>query len=204
MNANLRIGIQGGEGSFNYQALVELGMRRQGVQDYEPVFLFTTEAVLSALQAGKVDRGQFALYNSTCGPVEETMEAIGMGRFTFEVLDSYSIPIAHALICKKGVELAQIRTILTHPKVLEQCEGNLRKHYDWIEQKRGEGDMIDPARAAQALRDDELPDDHATLSCSALSDVFGLKILATDLQDSSDNATTFLYITQGNRDVTKG
>ena len=192
MNGNLRIGIQGGEGSFNYQAL-ELGMRRQRVQDYEPVFLFTTEAVLSALQAGMVDRGQFALYNSTCGPVEETMEAIG--RFTFEVLDWYSIPIAHALICKKGVELAQIRTILTHPKVLEQCEGNLREHYDWIEQKRGEGDMIDPAMAAQALRDDELPDDHATLSCRALSDVYGLKILATDLQDRSENATTFLYIT---------
>ena len=145
MNGNLRIGIQGGEGSFNYQAL-ELGMRRQRVQDYEPVFLFTTEAVLSALQAGMVDRGQFALYNSTCGPVEETMEAIG--RFTFEVLDWYSIPIAHALICKKGVELAQIRTILTHPKVLEQCEGNLREHYDWIEQKRGEGDMIDPDRGS--------------------------------------------------------
>ena len=199
MNANLRIGIQGGAGSFNHQAL-ELGMRRQRIQDYELVFLFTTEAVLSALQAGEVDRGQFALYNSIGGPVKETIE--GIGRFAFKVLDWYSIPVAHALICKKGVELAQIRTILTHPQVFKQCEGNLRKHYDRIEQKRGEGEMIDPARVAQALRDDELPDDHATLSCRALSDVYGLKILATDLQDRSDNATTFLYVTRGNRDVT--
>jgi prephenate dehydratase len=36
-------------------------------------YLYTTKAVLEALQQGSIDYGQFALYNSIGGLVEETL-----------------------------------------------------------------------------------------------------------------------------------
>ena len=193
IQAQVKIGIQGGAGSFNHQAL-QLGIQRRRLSNVDVDFLFTTDAVLSALQEGRLDYGQFALYNSLGGPVSETLDAIGC--YQFEVVESYGITIEHSLICKKGVQLEQIKTIISHPHAIKQCENTLRYHASRFVIKSGEGEMIDPARVAQALRDNELPDDHATLSSHLIADVYDLDLVARGWQDKSDNVTTFLLVKQ--------
>lgn len=187
----IKIGVQGGPGSFNDVA-VKFYTETRHVSPYEVVYLFTSEAVLSALAGKEIDYGQFALYNSRRGAVEETMRSIGPHRF--QVVDWYSIPVTHHLICRQDVAIAEIATIMTHPQVLSQCRATLREKYPHLHFIQGEGEMIDPARVASALKNGDIPPSVATLGCKSIAHVYGLKIIDSDLQDESNNETTFLLV----------
>ena len=188
---SLTIGIQGGAGSFNDEAL-QYYMQTQGVSIYEPVYLHTTARVLEALQEGRVARGQFTIHSTIGGLVEESVALLG--RYRFEVIDWYTRPTRHCLIGRPEVDLASVKTLMTHPQVLKECRQNLARRYPHLEQTVAAGEQIDPAAVAQALSEDRLPATIATLSSRALAAVYGLKILDTELQDSPDNATTFLFV----------
>ncbi|HEX8355667.1 MAG TPA: hypothetical protein VF611_22360, partial [Pyrinomonadaceae bacterium] len=65
MTKRLTIGIQGGVGSFNEQALGTYLERRGGAPgEVEIRYLYTTDNVLSELKSRTIDRGQFAVENS--------------------------------------------------------------------------------------------------------------------------------------------
>ena len=188
---SLTIGIQGGAGSFNDEALQHY-MQQQGVSIYEPVYLHTTTRVLEALQDGLVARGQFAIHSTIGGLVEEAVALLG--RYRFEVIDWYTRPTRHCLIGRPEVDLASVKTLMTHPQALKECQQTLARRYPHLEQTVAAGEQIDPAAVAQALSEDRLPATIATVSSRALAEVYGLRILDTDLQDSPDNATTFLFV----------
>ena len=188
---SLTIGIQGGAGSFNDEALQHY-MRQQGVATYETVYLHTTARVLKALQKGRVARGQIAIHSTLGGLVEESVMLLG--RYRFEVIDWYTRPTRHCLIGRPEVDLASVKTLMTHPQVLKECQQNLTRRYSHLEQTVAVGEQIDPAAVAQALSAGRLPASIATLSSRALAEVYGLRILDTDLQDRPDNATTFLFV----------
>jgi len=186
-----RIGVQGGPGSFNDEA-VKFYADMCHVSSCEVVYLYTSEAVLAALTRKEIDYGQFALYNSRGGVVEETMRSIGPHRF--QVVDWYSIPVSHHLICLQEADIAGIETIMTHPQVFSQCRQTLRQRYPHLRFMEGAGEMIDPARVAAALKNGEISPSVATLGCQSIANVYGLKIIDSDLQDDSDNETTFLLV----------
>jgi len=187
----IKIGVQGGAGSFNDEA-VKFYTETRHVSPYEVVYLYTSEAVLAALAGKEIDYGQFALYNSRGGAVEETMRSMGPHRF--QVVDWYSIPVAHHLICRQDAAIAEIATIMTHPQVLSQCRATLRERYPHLRFIQGKGEMIDPARVAFALKNGDIPPSVATLACKSIAHVYGLKIIDSDLQDESNNETTFLLV----------
>jgi len=187
----IKIGVQGGPGSFNDVAVKFYTVTRH-IRSYEVVYLYTSEAVLAALAGKEIDYGQFALYNSRGGVVEETMRSMGLHRF--QVVDWYSIPVAHHLICRQDVAINEIATIMTHPQVLSQCWTTLRVRYPHFHFIQGEGEMIDPARVASALKNGDIPPSFATLGCKSIAHVYGLKIIDSDLQDDNSNETTFLLV----------
>ncbi|MEW6519119.1 MAG: prephenate dehydratase domain-containing protein [Thermodesulfobacteriota bacterium] len=191
MTRPIRIGIQGGAGSFNDEAVRFYANRRQ-LSSWEVVYLHTTAAVLAALTAKDIDYGQFAICNSSGGLVEETMQAIGPHRF--QVLEWYTIPVSHHLICRQEADIGSLDTIITHPQVLSQCRATLRQQYPHLRLTSGQGAMIDPARVAAALQSGEMPVSVATLGCRSLARQYGLQIIAHDLQDNPRNETTFLLV----------
>lgn len=187
----VRIGVQGGRGSFNDQA-VKFYVETRHVSPWDAVYFHTTEAVLRALAAKEIDYGQFALYNSRGGMVEETMQAIGPHRF--QVVDWYTIPVIHHLMCRQDADIIGLATIMTHPQVLSQCRATLRERYPHLRLTQGEGDMIDPARVAAALENGAIPPTVATLGCASMAHIYGLKIIDSGLQDDENNETTFLLV----------
>jgi len=87
----LIVGIQGGKGSFNEEA-ARYYLEREGVKEYKLVYLYTTANVLQALHEAKVDRGQFAIHNSTGGIVQESIEATALQRY--KIVEQFSIKIS--------------------------------------------------------------------------------------------------------------
>ena len=187
----LKIGIQGGAGSFNEEAITYY-IQRNNIANVELVYLHTSENVLRELEDGTVDQGIFALHNSLGGIVMESIEA--MGRYHFSIVEEFAIKISHALMVKKGTKLKEIDTIMTHPQVLAQCKGSLHQKYSHLKQTWGEGELIDHALVAKALSEGKLPSNIATMGSKVLADLYNLDIIEDNLQDLHDNYTSFLLV----------
>jgi arogenate dehydrogenase (NADP+) len=187
----LVIGIQGGPGSFNEQA-VRHYLERAEISKYEVRYLYTTEGVFQALHCGDVDRGQFAIHNSRGGVVNESIEA--MARFNFEIVEEYEIKISHALMIRSDATLNEIDTIMTHPQVLKQCAAKLSKKYSKLKLTSGQGDLIDHAQVAQHLAQRHLPKNIATMGSSILAELNDLIVVEDNLQDLEDNFTSFMMV----------
>ncbi len=187
----IKIGVQGGLGSFNDEA-VAYYLASRGVKEFEIQYLYTTAAVLKAVSEKRIDYGQFALYNSYAGPVEESIRLIGSS--FFHVQDWYSIPVAHYLMCHRNADAQDIDTIMAHPQALLQCRKNLEGRYPHHNLVSGTEEMADGSRVAAALQEGLLPNSTAVLGCRSLAAHFGLKIVADELQDVAGNTTTFLLV----------
>lgn len=191
MDTKLIIGIQGGKGSFNEEAITYF-IKKSKITDYEIVYLYTSEAVLSALKKSEIDKGLFAIHNSVGGIVDESIEA--MANYVFKIEEEFAIEISHTMMIKKGVDFSQIDTIMTHPQVLRQCKSNLRTKYPHLAQTSGEGILVDSATAAKALSEGKLPENIAVMGSKIIAEIYDLEIVETDLQDAANNLTSFLFV----------
>lgn len=185
----LTIGIQGGRGSFNELA-VENFMKSLN-QDCRLSYLHTTENVLTALEKGEIDRGQFAIRNTLGGEVKESVEA--MKKHNFHVICQYNLKVAHTLMMSPNAKLEEIDTVVAHPQALKQCREHLKK-YPKLKQIRGEGDLVDPSTWAENLSKGKIGFNHAILGNKALAELNKLKVVEENMQDSDENYTTFLLV----------
>jgi proline dehydrogenase len=188
-----RVGIQGGRGSFNDVA-ARLHLPKT-IAEFELSYLGTTPAVLEALDAGEIAYGQFALYNTSGGIYEESLAAIA--RHTFRVVDQYRLPIRHVLMARpEVVDAAQLTCILTHAQVMKQCVRSLRERFPELRVEIGQGELTDPAAVGAALSSGALPPSTGVISSAAIAEMNGLRVLAEDLQDDSNNASVFLLVSK--------
>lgn len=185
------LGIQGGQGSFNEEAAGHY-LRSNPVPAYRIQYLYTSPAVMEALLRGEIDRGQCAVYNSVGGFVEETTRALE--QYPVRVVEEFEIKIAHALMIRPDQDFSAIRTIMCHPQVLAQCQGNLQKKYPHLRQTSGEGEWVDNAKTAEALATRRLSDDTAVMGSRALADIYGLRVVEDNLQDLEENYTRFIHV----------
>lgn len=187
----ITIGIQGGKGSFNEEA-IQYYLKRNGIEKYRIEYLHTTQNVLRSLHEGDIDQGLFAMHNSVGGIVMESIEAIAQYKFT--IIEDFAIKISHALMIRKDAKLKDITTIMTHPQVFAQCKDTLKKKYPNLKQVSGVGELIDHALVAQALSERKIDQNIATMGSKILAEIYDLKIVEDNLQDAKENYTSFLLV----------
>jgi chorismate mutase/prephenate dehydratase len=188
----IKIGIQGGVGSFNHQAISYYKEQKPEYQTATIEYLYTVENVFAALESGEIDYGQFAAYNSLGGMVGETLAQIGQHHFVIE--DSYQIQIAHFLMIHPEANLDQIDTVMGHEQVLKQCKATLQADYGNLKQVAGYAEFTDNTSIAEGVMSGKLPKTTACLAGVQLAKAFGLKVVAENLQDHDQNYTTFLLV----------
>jgi prephenate dehydratase len=186
------IGIQGGKGSFNEEAVQHFFKTLAGDTLYCVQYLYTSDQVMKAVVKGEVSRGQCALYNSVGGYVEETTTALE--QYAVTVVESFDIKIAHALMIRPDQSLDQIDTVMCHPQVLAQCKHTLQAQYPHLKQTSGNGEWIDNAKTAEALAKKILPDNVAIMGSRVLSTVYHLTVIEDNLQDATENFTRFIQV----------
>jgi len=187
----IKIGIQGGRGSFNEEAC-RIYCSNNLIDSYDIEYLYTSDCVLKALENREVDFGVCAIENSLGGLVWETVHALS--QYNCRILDHFEIIINHALLGRADSSLATIDTIMSHPQALAQTQGTLARDYADKRQISGEGILVDQATAAAALAEGKLPATTAVVASRVCADLFGLTVLAEGLQDLAENLTTFLWI----------
>lgn len=189
----LTIGIQGGRGSFNEEA-IRYWLKRSGITKYRIRYLYTSKRVLSALHEGKIDRGQFAIHNSVGGIVEESITA--MSDYTYKIIEEFAIKISHALMMRDDAKYEQLTTIMAHPQVFAQCRKTLPIKYPQLNITSGKGDLIDHANVARKLGAHKLPKHIGVMGSKVLAEMYNLTIIEDNLQDANENFTSFLVVSR--------
>ncbi len=125
------------------------------------------------------------LYNLTAGFVLPTCEllaeAADSGVF---LLGTTTLPIQHALLALPGTQLGDIQRVRSHPQALAQCSERISKDA-WAT----EAATNTAVAAAEVAAGDSKT--IAAIAHPATAEELGLVVLATDIQDRADNATTF-------------
>ena len=182
----LRVAYQGVEGSFSHlTAQRHYGKRTGGtlLSGFES-FREAADGVLD----GSHDVALLPIENSTAGSINETYDLLARGGLTInhEVISQ----VVHCLLGLPGAEQEQLRVVLSHPQALMQCEDFFRRHPAMRPQAE-----FDTAGAARKVRDGRDPTVGAIASDTAAT-VFGLEILARNIQNQQGNYTRFVEVAQ--------
>lgn len=182
--APLRVSYQGVEGSFSHlTAQRHYGGRKGGVL---LTGCETFRQAADAVRNGTSDIALLPIENSTAGSINETYDLLAEGdlKITAEVVSQ----VAHCLLGLPGSRLDDLRTVLSHPQALMQCERFLREHPAIKPQA-----VFDTAGAARQVKERNDPTIAAIASESAAS-VFGLEILKLSIQTQRSNYTRFVEV----------
>ncbi|NPV62436.1 MAG: prephenate dehydratase [Methanotrichaceae archaeon] len=172
----MRAGVLGPEGTNSERAA------RKWNPDAQLVYLDDFEDILSAVESGELDCGVVPLENSLEGSIGQVMDLLL--RLQVTIMAEVNLPIRHCLL---GRGESEVRVVLSHPQALAQCRQYLRRNYPGAE-IRTTGSTSHAARLAQ-----EFPEMAAVASAGA-AEAYGLKVLARDIQDGSDNITRFAVV----------
>ena len=179
-----RIAFLGPRGSFCEAAAQTL----TAADSCELVPAASVLAALDAVRSGDVQQAIVPIENSVEGSVSVTLDELANGD-RLVIVDEVVIPVRFALMARPGVGLAQITKVATHPHAQAQVRG-------WLASNLPKASVI-PAMstaAAAAALNDEPPHFDAAVAQSIAAQIYGLEILADDIQDTDDAYTRFVLV----------
>ena len=179
-----RVGFFGPFGTFAEQAL-----RTQADLDAAEVVAYpTVPDVLDAVAGGEVDLGVVPIENSIEGVVNFSQDALV---FDYDLLITREIvlDIELCLAARPGLELDDVKVVLSIPVATAQCHRYLRQRLPGVEVRAANS----TAEAARLVAED---DDHgsAAISPHVAADRYGLVVLARDIADHPGNQTRFVVV----------
>jgi prephenate dehydratase len=171
--------FQGAPGAFSHEAC------RLYAPGYEPTAYPWFDEAFEAVISGACDIGVLPIHNVTAGPVEEVVR--GLPQSGLRTLARHDMIIRQNLMALPGVTLSDITEVRTHPMAIGQCRVFLNEH------GLKAVDALDTAGAARDLaRSGERT--VAVIAARAAADLYGLHILAPDIQDDPTNYTSFVVV----------
>lgn len=176
------VACQGVRGAYSYLAAAHLVNRPERVC-YDR-FSDVCDAVLS----GKARYGVLPLENSSAGSVGEVYDLLSRGGVY--IIKAYDLTVTHCLLGKPEADALQVRTVYSHPQALSQCSEFIAAHRDITEMP-----CTNTAVAAQQVSQ------QGDLTCAALAHeecaaLYGLHILARNVQNNDNNQTRFILISK--------
>lgn len=186
----MKIGVMGAKGSFSEKAGEDY-IAQHFIENAEIVPLVSAEAVLTAVEAGEIDRGIFPIENSNGGIVIEAVHAMAKHRFGIERM--FEIDVHHMLLVRPGTTASSVTTVSSHDQALKQCRMYLKRAWPDAEIVP----YADTAKAAEDLAGGVLSEATAVIAPRRCAELYGLEILEESIQDLKFNYTTFVVARKG-------
>lgn len=135
--------------------------------------------------AGDADVAVLPLENTTAGTVDDVYDLLLQN--DLYIWRSVSLPVRHRLLARPGVQLQDIRQVISHPQALAQCSDMIRRQ-GWHVQE-----SLNTAFAADFVARSDDPTLAAIASDEAAKNS-GLAILLPDICNHPDNQTRFIAV----------
>ncbi|XP_009358261.2 arogenate dehydratase 2 [Pyrus x bretschneideri] len=177
--SRLRVAYQGVRGAYSESAA------EKAYPNCEAVPCEQFDAAFEAVERWLVDRAVLPIENSLGGSIHRNYDLLL--RHRLHIVGEVKLAVRHCLLANHGVEIEDLKRVLSHPQALAQCENTLTK-LGLVREA-----VDDTAGAAKHVAFHKLKDTGAVAS-SAAAVIYGMQILAQDIQDDSDNVTRFLML----------
>lgn len=179
---NARIVFQGTEGAYS-QAAMEHYFGK-GCNNYH---VHTFREAMEAIEEGAADYAVLPIENSTAGAVNEIYDLLV--EFENYIVGETIIPIKNTLSGLPGTDISEIERVYSKAEALMQASRFLDQHADWQQIS-----VANTALAAKKILDDQ-DKRHAAVCSAYAASVYGLSVLADDINDEKNNSTRFIVIT---------
>jgi chorismate mutase/prephenate dehydratase len=175
----LKVAYLGPEGTFTQAAVfTQFGHSVRGLS------LASIDEVFHEVEAGAADFGVVPIENSTEGTVNHTLDRFLTSPLT--ICGEVELRIQHHLMGQMR-SLAEVVRVCSHPQSLAQCRAWLAEHLPGVEQVP----VSSNAEGARRARDEK---GSAAIAGSTAAEVYGISVLAAQIEDRSDNTTRFLVL----------
>ena len=175
------IAFQGELGAYSHQAC------RDTYPDKEPLPCRTFEDAIEAVRSGAADLAMLPVENSTFGRVADIHHLLPSSGL--HIIDEAFVRVRIALLAVPGTALDQVEEAMSHTMLLGQCRDFLSQH--GIRRVTG----ADTAGSARMVAETGRPS-LAALASELAGEIYGLDILARDIEDEGDNTTRFLVMSR--------
>lgn len=144
------------------------------------------EGVFQAVEKGFCKYGVLPIENSSAGSVNQVYDL--MKEHKFYIVRGIRIPVSHNLIVNKDTKISDIKEIYSHEQAISQCKKYLDKFLG-VKITACSNTAIASKMVAESGRNDV-----AALSSRECAELYNLKILENNVQDSDVNYTRFILI----------
>jgi prephenate dehydratase len=174
-----KIAYQGEPGANSHIACINLG------KPLEPFACATFEDAISAVRSGTARYALIPVENSVAGRVADVHHLLPNSGL--QIAGEHFERIFHQLMALPGANLKSIKTVHSHTHALGQCRTVIRAlglapvvEADTAGAARMVAEAGDPAKAAIASK--------------LAAEIYGLRILKSDIEDAAHNTTRFLLL----------
>lgn len=139
--------------------------------------------VFREVENGRADYGILAIENSTEGAVNPTLDVFV--KSDLKICSEVLMPISQYLLSNSSLE--EIREVRSHPNALAQCR-------DWIEKNLKHAEVVAASSTTEAAIVAAKNNALAAIGSRLAADLYGLNIVAEQIQDIPNNMTRFLVV----------
>lgn len=175
------VGIQGEIGSFSEEAALDLLGQDTVIRNYR-----SFEAVFEAFKTNKINYCVIPMENSLLGSIHRNYDLLlkNKARIQGEIY----LRIRHNLIVMPGTKFKDIKTVISHPVALDQCE----KFFEKFPEIKIET-SYDTSGSVKDLVDSNRGD-MAAIAGKRACEAFGGELLMESIQDYEENYTRFVLL----------
>ncbi|MDE0131289.1 MAG: prephenate dehydratase [bacterium] len=178
------LGFLGPAGTFTEEALVT----RKNLAEMRRQPFNSMMQVLKAVESGRVDLGFVPIENMIEGAVTSSIDTLAFGTgllIQYEV----TMDVRLTLMALPGADLDSVKYLRSYPVAYAQCSRYLTRRLPDVV-------MIAANSTAAAARDLATRGDLDTVVIAPrrAADVYGLEVLAVDIEDQPGNKTRFLLV----------
>jgi len=177
----MKVVFQGEPGANSHIAANEM------FPEGEAVPMPTFEDCFAAMERGDVDLAMIPIENSLAGRVADIHHLLPTSGLN--IIAEYFLPIHFQLMARKDAKLADIKSVHSHVHALGQCRKIIREH-KW--RAVVEADTAGAARMIAESGDRT----QAALATRLAAEIYGLHILAEDVEDETHNTTRFVILSR--------
>jgi prephenate dehydratase len=179
------VSFQGEPGAYSELAALEYfgpATHTNPCQTFDDVFSTVADASSKEKSFGMVP-----IENSLAGSIHQNYDL--MRTYELNIIGEYHLRVSHCLLALPGVRMSDVERVHSHPQALAQCQATLKR---LSLQPVTEADTAGSARLVR-----ERNDKHAAVlaSCRA-AEVYGMDVLAENMEDNPANYTRFLALAQ--------
>ncbi len=179
---NIVVAFQGEIGAYSEEAAFQFFGASVETRPCESV-----DEVFRLVEQEEVQYGIVPVENSLEGSISRVYDLLLESNL--KVSGETELRVVHSLIANLGVKLNEIKRIYSHPQALGQCQ-NFLKHL-----KCELVPTYDTAGSVKMIREKGMRDGAAVAGARA-AEIYGMEIIATEIEDNRNNFTRFFILSK--------